>query len=806
MAVNNDIVKNAEALPFEERKKIIVSFRETELHSHLKNLLIEMAPESVVEITHGADEFGKDLVMVSKDKFDQTVTAIVVKRGNVRAQTKGMVDEIKSQIQQAISHPAELTNFREPIQVSRVWLMLAGELGSRARKRLENEVNFPNLKTFDMEWLVNHFTKYYPQVFFEGQIMDFLQQKIQDLEMRHLFSKRGKNLSECFINPIVIRIDMSIDFTADTELEQNLGLIAKYTKEQKISFAQLKSLITRNRHILLAGEPGTGKSLALAKLTIDMLREISSQIIHGKSKQSTIEIPILVTAINFVQYSSASNLYEAYIPNQEMRNRYKAKVLFVDGLDEVLPGQRKTVLENGKAFAVELGCPLIITTRPIDLVKSPPPGFEKFEMLPFTFNQAMGLFSKLTNSSKILDALRDGLDHFRFQVAMTPLSLLMLIQIIEENQEVPASTTELYERYSDQILGRYDKDKGIEVLFEYHIKKSFLSSLAFEEFYKKNRIDIPLAEFQDFVAKYLKVYGLKNDEASIQEFICDIERSSILDCRYDIVMFKHRSFLDYFVGLYVYNKRDEIEHVEDLVVEAHFDSLWNDVAFFYSGLKRDLPISLLNKILDYNKEEGLGVDINKFFIGRLLQAAWYSPTQTKLLGIERSMNLAAGLHKQFFDALSTVNEDVPYIIADLLVLALTDWSLKSTFLQQEAMNFFDQLGNDPSGDDVYKMLLLLWATQKFLKEADVGQKAEQLMNAAKKADLSLEDKGRIMSILSNISTNKAIKKSITRHYQKLQKKYPEAFKKILPPPRPGFRQKGKRKRHPTPNASSGLAK
>jgi hypothetical protein len=193
----DNIVQSAEALPFDVRKKVITSIREMELHQHLKSLLTEMDPKCIVEITHGADEFGKDLVMVTEDKFDRTVTAMVVKRGDVRAKSLGMVDEIKSQIEQAVSHPAELKNFRDPLQVSRVWLMLAGELGSNARKRLEKEVNFPNLKTFDLEWLVESFTQYYPQVFFEGQIMDFIQHKIQDLEMNHLFSKRGDGSQIC---------------------------------------------------------------------------------------------------------------------------------------------------------------------------------------------------------------------------------------------------------------------------------------------------------------------------------------------------------------------------------------------------------------------------------------------------------------------------------------------------------------------------------------------------------------------------------------------------------------------------------
>jgi hypothetical protein len=413
-------------------------------------------------------------------------------------------------------------------------------------------------------------------------------------------------------------------------------------------------------------------------------------------------------------------------------------------------------------------------------------------MLPFDFNQAMGLFNKLTDSTKVLDALRDGLDHFQFQVKMTPLSLLMLIEIVEENNEVPASTTELYERYSDQILGRYDKDKGIQVLFEYHIKKSFLSSLAFEEFYKKNRLEISVAEFEDFVVSYLETYGLENDETSRRRFLDETERSNILDCRHNLVMFKHRSFLDYFTGLYIYNRRDEIEGVEDIVVSAHFDGLWNDIAFFYSGLKRDLPTSILKKILSYEKS-GLIANLNKFLVGRLLQAAWYSPKKTKQLGVEKSIELAPILREQLLNALkSDVKRDVPIIVADFLVLFLANWSLRSTFLHRDVMHCFDQLRAEPSDEDVYKMLILLWSAQKFLDEQEVSQRVQELMTAIKKVNLSLEDEGRITGILRTIEMDESVKKSITRHHRKLQRKHPKVFKKILPSPQPGFRQRGKR--------------
>ena len=63
------LIQQAKALPFDKRKEIIMSFKETELHDYLKKLFELMEPDYIVEITHGINEYGKDLVIVKKDSF-----------------------------------------------------------------------------------------------------------------------------------------------------------------------------------------------------------------------------------------------------------------------------------------------------------------------------------------------------------------------------------------------------------------------------------------------------------------------------------------------------------------------------------------------------------------------------------------------------------------------------------------------------------------------------------------------------------------------------------------------------------------
>lgn len=778
MSEQSELVQQAMALSKEARKNVLMSFKEVDLYPHLKSLLTNMAPESLVEITHGVDEYGKDLVMVREDRFGQTVTAIVVKTGDIRAKTLGKIDEVKSQVNQAIAHPAILKAIKGPLTVSTVWVVLAGELSGQAQTRLEREVDARDLKIYDLNWLIDYFTEYYPQVFFEGRVMDVLQEKIQGLETKHLFCERGITLSECFVDPLVAVIDVPVKFD-----EEQFTLVIK---KGRFPFSRLKSLQKAHRRIILAGDPGTGKSVALAKLALDMLRKASDHVIRGGGKRE-IEIPIFMTAMDLLDFDNCDDLLQEYIPHTEIRERFQIVAMLIDGLDEAPPDRREEVLEKAGNFSTQLNCSLIVTTRKIDLIKSAPPGFNKYELLPFEFSQALALFDNLVSDSRVLDALKDGLDKIKFQVSLTPLSLMLLIELAEDYRELPASITELYERFCDLILGRYDKEKGIKVIFEYLIKKRFLATLAFEEFFKKERLEIPQNDFDEFLSNYADLYGW--DRNDLQAFISEIERAGILDSR-DTVAFRHRSFLDYFVAQHIFDRREYFENLEDRIVQIYFDDVWSEVAFFYIGLRRDIPRSILEKIFA-NEEDNLVICIEKLLAGRLLQAAWHSTQETTLFGIEMAVRYAPLTRDRFLELTERAEAAIPNIFADLLVMTLSDHSFGSGFLLEEVNLLFNRIQDQPSSDGLYKMLSLLWSTQRLLKPDEIWEKINGVLETIDKIpDLSLMDKSIVLLLLDLIEQkDKAITKSIKRQLDKLSRSHPYLFKKLLPPRPRGARKK-----------------
>ena len=794
MINQNMIIRQAKALSRTKRKNILMSFKETELHKYLKELFEVLEPDYAIEITHGADELGKDLVIVEKDNISTNVIGVIVKTGDIRAKTAGKVDEVKdkvekvfsyvtdgkikdieSQVQQAFDHPGEMKTIFKELPISKVFIVLAGEISKQARIRLNKELRRPH-EIKDINWLIDKFTNHYPQVFFEGRVIDFIQKKIQLLETKHWLSKKGINLSDYFVEPLVAIIDIPVKLN-----EESLSLIIE---KQRIPFSRLKSVLTSNRKIILVGNPGVGKSGALAKITIDMLKEAAALMLRGVGKKQ-IKIPILVPAKEILEVDNCETLLKKYLVTTDIIDRFKIQMLMIDALDEVSPIQGRKVIEKAEKFSRQLGCSLIITSRKADIIKTPPIGFEKYELLPFEYGQALKLFEGLVGNKKILASLKDGLEKISFQIPMVPLSLILLIELVEKNKEIPASVTELYDRFYDLMLGRWDREKGIEVLFEYFVKGRFLSELAFREFVEKERLEISQKEFEDFFNNYSSRYDW--DKGEMEGFIKEIERAGILDFR-ETTVFRHRSFLDYSAARYIFDKRAEIKNLDDFIVKTYFDDTWGDVAFFYIGLMREISDTIIEKIFAF-KEEDLSTCIDKFLTGRLLQAGWHSPTKSKYYGIEKAVTFVPLIREKFLKIFEKSKDKIPRIFADFIVLTISDLSFGSVFLSKEAKSLFNALSDQLNGDSLSQMLCILWATQRFLSTSELREAIDNFLDTlANISDLSAEDEARSLLFLMSIEQkDRAVVKTIKRKLDRLKKKYPDTFRELLPHRKKGFR-------------------
>ena len=787
-----DLRKRAENLPMGVRRKIVEGYKETDLHNHLREMFRAMQPGYVVEKTHGAEEFGKDLVIIKSDNFTMEVIGVVVKCGNITGNTDGHVEwlkervntalskgqekklrEIESQVKQALAHPAEVKSSFNELPISIVYVVLAGRLSKSARKRLKKEFG-EWVEIFDLNWLIEKFTKFYPQVFFNGIVIDFLDEKIRELEEKHRRGKSDKSLSEYFVDPLIRPLSPPLEFDEK--------IIRKTWKERKFPFLRLLAISEEKQRLILLGDPGTGKSGAMAKLAIDRYQGVYNQLLKNPGEsQEEISIPVLVDARKFLSLDSVECFLNNCFTTIETRRVFKVDVIIVDGLDEVESENRNAIIAKLDAFSEEIGCCYILTSRKIDIINTLPQEYHKYELLPFEFNQALQLVSKLINDRKVLAAMKESLEKIQAQVLLVPLSLILLVELVEKSKEIPASVTELYDRFFDMVLGREDQDKGIEVLFDYLIKKRFLAELAYGEFWQKQRLQISCSDLKRFLKSYAEEYGLSPEDLS--GFVREIERASILN-QHEEISFKHRSFLDYFAAFYVYENREDISDLNDLLVETHFDDIWGEVSFFYVGLQRRISQNLLERIYAF-ESEGLSAEIYKLLGGRLLQAGWHSPTQQHVYGIENAIRCAPRVQKKFKEILAGADSSIPNIVSDFIVLSLANISFGSGFLTRHVKKILQQLIESDSHDDIYMAVVLSWSIRRLLEPGEV----KEIIDAVFEATLGFgpEEQARIFLLMMLIEEDKEIMKPIRRQLGKLRKRAPHVFKALLPAKRKGFR-------------------
>jgi hypothetical protein len=336
--------------------------------------------------------------------------------------------------------------------------------------------------------------------------------------------------------------------------------------------------------------------------------------------------------------STAQELIEVYVKDVGIARRIQIENILVDGLDEAPYQKRSEVIEKAEKFAEKLNCGLTLSSRKIELLENPRAGYKEYELLPFELKQAINLLSKfLANNQLMLSALTEGLERLRLHFPLIPLSLRMLVSLAEESKEIPSSITELYERYFDLVLGRYDLDKGITVLFDYLVKKRLLGFFAYELFFCKNQLQVPRNEFDEYINSYGKNFISDWSLSKKGEMIQELKRSGLLHFN-DNVSFRHRTYLDYFVANHMTEYQEEIDDLEETLAQAHFSQRWEDVTFFYIGLRRRLPEKVLKSILSYESSDDLGDRFGKVMVGRLLQAGWNSSASTKFRGISEGVS------------------------------------------------------------------------------------------------------------------------------------------------------------------------
>lgn len=687
-------------LSTQQKKQILRDFREVDMHKELKVLFDNIFQDKAHNyITHGVNEFGRDLIISEIGALKNTNTSVVVKMDKLSGSaTDKAVQEIRMQVDQCFNYDFPVKDAKDKLKTDYVYIIIFGEISTNANTNLDIALNQYNgrYEVLGISRMLEMFDEYYPGIFYGASGFESLNKKYDELEEQ--LSLKNKFLKNCYIEPNLKSYHKSkqelIALLGSTDSKKNGEAFASSVFGKKETLHNLmERLVSHRLNILVDGNAGSGKTVFGIKLVQAMIKHtISSLNLEKKKHHENIKAPILIKATDLKNGNihNLEDIVNSYY--SESAIVIEPNLLIIDGLDEVSTIDRNKILERTKEYSNDKLCSLMITTRKNTTIKELLPNFISYELLEFESSQVINFIRKmLEGDDELIKSLLKGIDQLRNQIPMYPMSLALLIEIAQSHKEVPASISELYSRYMDIVINANSHDANITTMFEPYVKYEFLETLSYELFYKYGTSTVKRDVFDEFVAKYEDEHA---HITSVESFMHEISRISILVISDTKVEFLHKSFLDYFIARHFNVQSDcMLEEEHQQIYELYYSTLWEDVTFFYFGIKRKISKAQIDKIINsspilksdelaQNEQLQLIDSLSKFQLGKLMQYAWHTSDSDKKYALTISTNESLALKKKM--ALfhkESLDMDLPTIVSDASMLHFVELTHTSVFIE-----------------------------------------------------------------------------------------------------------------------------
>lgn len=418
---------------------------------------------------------------------------------------------------------------------------------------------------------------------------------------------RKYTLSILTYNPSLkmLESDFGIQIHSIEEFEINIKAKVRKRKEERdlyikessqtaaIPFRflpEIDGVISNCKYILLHGIATSGKSTILKKLGKDFVEKINSPYLF------------------YFELGEIFKKKNGYSIMQEVQSRYKdittlffnidiitEKVLILlDGLDEVPNKESRDIIIQQ---IIELkkfnNIQIVLTSRTNDYItnnKAIEDYFEKFELLPITPSEIIALGEKILGQGSQFNNFVRMVKKGSLLKAFpkTPLTSILLAILFKEKdfnlKELPKNITELYRKFIDLFLNRWDKSKGISEQFEIQKKEFVLQTIA--EYMQKNRlISIPEKELETFMIKLStkKHIGGPTDPKTHLSNLCERTNVLIKDEFTGSYRFFHLTIQEY-LAAQKFNYKDD-----DILVRNFYDEWWLNPNIFYAGNRTEYP-------------------------------------------------------------------------------------------------------------------------------------------------------------------------------------------------------------------------
>jgi len=250
--------------------------------------------------------------------------------------------------------------------------------------------------------------------------------------------------------------------------------------------------------------------------------------------------------------------------------------------------------------------------------------------------------------------------------------------------------------------------------------------------------------------------------------------------------------LDYFIALFFKENKEDLEEegsFDQLFDLYNFIDLWEDVVYFYFGLKTKIGKQEYKKLTESigKVENKLERYVNTFFTGKLLQYAWLSDAEFKQDSITKAMDISLELKNEFYETYKRVfNIEVPKLLSSINMFHMIGLCYSSTFIRNEVKTLIDNTINSESAVDgnIFFSTLYILHNSAVLGTEYVNDTLSLLLPKIEKMQLLentilLTIAIDIFKTKKKLHTSDTLNDSIKRLVNKQKKRHPETIRSLF---------------------------
>lgn len=591
-------------------------------HPVLRSLFDRLPNVTSVEYRQGSREMGADFVI---EKADPTLltseyVGVIVKVGKVKQDHH----EVERQIEECELERTYGAG-KKKIFLTEVWVVSNDTISQGAQDKIHHKYKNKSIKFISGERIVQLIDKFFPEYWTDVTLKIGEYFRAVDLAASHLASGRS----------------LLGDTAPSVHVEQHLHKIEKASlrrleRRHKAKSYSLEAALQEGRLILIESGMGSGKSTLIANYA----RKLASP----EEYNSSGTIPVIISAkdLRDIYSQDLSALVDTVLGKVDVD--VKSIVVFVDAWDELhLQSDEQISFVNSIKSALDLRSDtfVVIASRPVapELDAVIERNFVRFNLKPFSVKQVISLVDAICASESVRSRLLKDLEKSKlFKVLpKTPISAILLAKLLKENvHEIPSTMTELYGKYMELVMGRWDMTKGLQSQTEYEVIHSVAVNLA--RFVIDNSLDsISIEDARQIFDDYVDSRNLKIDSSAVFELLSSKDEVFSMSRDLGLISFRHRTFAEYFYAVGI--DRDGTFDVSSEV----FDPYWNTIYFFYFGIRKDSEY-LVRRVSELSLVEPDSRFARLLMLPNMLLAAYLTPYSAIVEAVRRYFEDATSVY------------------------------------------------------------------------------------------------------------------------------------------------------------------